>query len=984
MLLGLSLAGANPAPADEPAIVFENDILPLLTAHCFKCHGLESRKAGLDLRTVGMMLRGGDNGAVIEKGSSTKSMLYERIADRSMPPENELPLTDDKIERFRRWLDAGAPALNADAEVSDSDAPAVSDADRQFWAFQKPLRPPIPKVRNEARVRSPVDAFVLARLEDSSLCFSAEAERTTLIRRAAYDLLGLPPTPEQLEAFLSDPREDAYDRMVDRLAASPHFGERWGRHWLDAAGYVDTIGDDTDAAITKVSSGKWLYRDYVVRSFNEDKPFDQFLTEQLAGDELVEWQSAEVLTERMKQLLIATGMLRTAADETLQNELNTADIREAVLEHTMEVVTSNLLGLTVNCARCHSHKFDPIPQEDYYRMLAIFAPAFNPQLWLQPAQRELPDISKAEKAQAEAHNSKLDKQVAERNTKLAVLRKPYEDRLLAEKLNGIPAPIRADTDTAIKTPAEKRSEVQKYLADKFGAALRVSPEQVSATLSPQDKASVETLAAEIARLNAQRRSWGTIQAVYDTGPPPAIYLLRRGNLDRPGPEVPAGFLRVLCSSPSQECIADSNANAHSSGRRLAFAHWLVERDSAAAGLVARVYVNRVWQYLFGQGIVATSENFGHSGSLPTHPDLLDWLAVEFQSSGWRVKPLVKRIMTSSVYRQDSRASSQVHEDHPTEGSTADPELVDPGNELLWCMRLRQIASEGVRDAILSVSGKLEDTVGGPPTMIEGKPDGTVVVKQDGNPPQFLNRRSLYLLGRRRYNLSLLEAFDQPELTSNCTRRTASPVVSQSLTLLNDDFVIEQSQAFAARVAREAAGRDAQISRAFEISLRAGQAMLRGVGQVSYSSDSRGDINKRRCHRPMHRTRHWRICVRCSSIPTSSYIFPREPRDEKPSASIRRTRAVASRHATNHRTRIRSPGPGKHAPGRWAVGCRQRGPRELRLTTTASAFRATREIRNHADAKRRSEPDGTVRPQAGVEQASGPGAPRQSRDVPARQ
>ena len=246
-------------------------------------------------------------------------------------------------------------------------------------------------------------------------------------------------------------------------------------------------------------------------------------------------------------MLIATGMLRTAADETLQNELNTADIRQAVLEHTMEVVSSNLLGLTVNCARCHSHKFDPIPQEDYYRLLAIFSPAFNPQSWLQPAQRELPDISLAEKAKAEKHNEEIEKQIAEQNAKIVALRKPYEDRLFGERLSKIPEAIRADTQAAVQAPPEKRNEVQKYLADKFAAALNVSPEQVDEAVSADDRTAISTAGAEISELDSRRRSWGTIQAVYDVGPPPPTYLLRRGNLDRPGHEVPAGFPRVLCS-----------------------------------------------------------------------------------------------------------------------------------------------------------------------------------------------------------------------------------------------------------------------------------------------------------------------------------------------------------------------------------------------------------------------------------------------------
>ncbi len=807
---GFAAVGAVSRADDAQPIVFEKDVLPILTAHCFKCHGLEARKASLDLRTVGLMLRGGDNGPVIVKGSAKESPLFERISDRSMPPEKELPLTDAKIELIGRWLDAGAPSDAPESPLAEGEAPAVTAENRQFWAFRAPERPDVPSVRESASARTAIDAFVLTRLEEKSLSFSPEADRHELARRVSFDLLGLPPAPEVVDAFAADGGESAYEQLIDRLLASPHFGERFGRHWLDASGYVDTIGDDTDAAITKVANGKWLYRDYVVRSFNDDKPLDRFLTEQLAGDELVDWQSSDVLSADTKQLLVATGMLRAAADETMQNELNTADIRQAVLEHTMEVVTNNLLGLTVHCARCHTHKFDPIPQEDYYRLLAIFSPAFNPQSWLQPPQRELPDISKSEKAKADAHNVDLDKQIGQCKERLSALKKPCEERLFDGKLATIPEPIRADTKEAIRTPKDKRNEVQKYLVDKFETLLKVSNDEVVAALSPADKQAADALGAQINRLNATRTTWGTIQAVYDVGPPPATYLLRRGNLDRPGPEVPAGFLRVLCESEATSRVDANAPNQHASGRRLALARWLTAPGTPAAGLVARVYVNRVWQYLFGQGIVTTSDNFGHSGARPSHPELLDWLAVEFQSSGWRVKPLVKRIVMSRAYRQSS---------HPRDDArTAAALAVDPTDELLWRMRLRQIESECVRDAVLSAAGELEPSIGGPPTPIEGKSDGTVVVKKEGTTEGQRQRRSMYLMARRRYNVSLLEAFDQPEMTSNCTRRSPSAVVAQSLTMLNDEFVIEQSQRFAVRVMREAAEPAQRIGRAFLIAL----------------------------------------------------------------------------------------------------------------------------------------------------------------------
>ena len=326
--------------------------------------------------------------------------------------------------------------------------------------------------------------------------------------------------------------------MLDRLLASPHFGERWARHWLDASGYVDVAGGDNDAAIIKLSEGKWRYRDYVIRSFNDDKPFDQFLTEQLAGDELEDSCTAEQLSPQTIDRLVATTFLpRSSADDTDENELNTADIRHGVLARTVETVSSNVLGLTVHCARCHSHKYDPIPHRDYYRLTAIFTPALNPQSWLQPRDRALADISPREKAAAEEHNATVQKQIDEAKQRLAEIRRPYEERAFEAKLAAVPEPIRADTKSAVQTPANKRDEIQKYLASKFEAALKVSAEESAAALSDADRATVAALEARLADLPKQLKTWGKIQAVYDVGPAPATYLLKRGNYETPGPEV---------------------------------------------------------------------------------------------------------------------------------------------------------------------------------------------------------------------------------------------------------------------------------------------------------------------------------------------------------------------------------------------------------------------------------------------------------------
>lgn len=786
------LASFASARADSmPA--FEDQVQAILTAHCLRCHGNESRQAGLDLRTVSLMLRGGDSGPAIEPGSAEKSLLWQKLADKSMPPEKELPLTASQLAVVKAWIEAGAHTSAIESAPNpEATADLLTPGDRDFWSFQPPRRPAIPTARRPELALTPIDAFLLERLEANGLGYAPVADRRTLIRRLSLDLVGLPPEPAEVQAFVSDEGADAYERLVDRLLSSPHFGERWGRHWLDVVGYVDTIGDDTDAAIPKVGAGKWLYRDYVVDAFNRDLPLDQFVLEQMAGDELVDWRSALKFSPRMRDLLVATGFLRTAADETMQNELNTADIRHAVLQHTMEVVSNSLLGLTIHCARCHSHKYDPIPQEDYYRLLAVFTPAYNPQAWLQPPQRELPDIAPAEKAEADRHNAEIDKLVAATAESLAALLRPHEERLFAEKLAGVPEPIRADTKVAVQKPAHDRSEIEKYLAGKFEALLKVSTEEVVKALGAEEGEKREALERRIADLKGRRRTWGTLQAVYDVGPAPATYLLRRGNHETPGPEVEPGALRVLCDEATLAPPADSTPKG-SSGRRLALARSLFQPGSRASGLVARVYVNRVWGHLFGEGIVATAENLGKSGAPPTHPELIDWLATEFIQGGWRTKRLIALLVRSRAYQQASKLA---------EGAPAPGLEIDPGNMLVWRMRLRPLEAEIVRDSMGAVAGCLDPKLGGPPQLHDAKPDGTVAVKDEvALAGEGTYRRSLYILARRRYHVSLLETFDQPEMTSNCPRRSASAVVGQALAIMNDATVIDLAGRFARRVER---------------------------------------------------------------------------------------------------------------------------------------------------------------------------------------
>ncbi len=418
--LGLLLAcetwGADVDPKQPP--LFERDFWPILAANCVGCHGAEAPKGWLDLRTVSRMFRGGESGPALDQSDPESSLVLERITRHEMPPDKARKLSDEEVSVVRAWIRTGARA-----DHPDRMPPPVSpirDQDRRFWSFRPLSQPPVPRVANDARIHTPIDAFLISRLDAKGLSFSPDADAPTLVRRAYLDLLGLPPSPAEVDAYSIDNRPAAFDRLVDCLLSSPHFGERWGRHWLDVAGYVDTVGFDTDATNIITSEGKWLYRAYVIRAFNHDKPYDRFLTEQLAGDELYDWRRAGRLTPEMRDALIATGYLRTARDLTHEDVGIIPQNFFGIMHDTIEIVGTGLLGLTINCARCHSHKFDPIPQEDYYRIMAIFSPAYNPQAWLpvipsetRQKDRGLPDMSPAEQAEIERVNAEVDRRLEE-------------------------------------------------------------------------------------------------------------------------------------------------------------------------------------------------------------------------------------------------------------------------------------------------------------------------------------------------------------------------------------------------------------------------------------------------------------------------------------------------------------------------------------------------------------------------------------------
>ncbi len=809
LFLGSASAFAAEPAAENGLPQFESDVVPILRAYCWKCHGGEGYAAKLDLRTLPLLLAGGQHGAAIERGSAERSRLYQRVSAGEMPPGKELKPTAAHLETLRLWLDAGSPAAYEGGSLTTDEAPPITDTDREWWSFRPPVRPVLPTVQAADRVATPVDAFLLARLEQRGLTLSAEAERRTLARRLYLDLIGLPPSPAEVEAYVADQRPGAHERLVEHLLASPHYGERWGRHWLDAAGYVDTIGSDNDANIMEERERIWLYRDYVVRAFNQDKPFDQFLLEQLAGDELADWRTAETLTPAMTEHLIATGFLRQAADVTYAPELNTSDIRHQVLFDTVQIVAGNVLGLTLHCAQCHTHKFDPLTQADYYRFAALLAPAYDPQHWKHSKERHLFDVSPPEQARIDARNADLERQMAELQQQVVAARRPFEERLSDAKYALIPAPLQADLRNSLAAAAEKRSELQKYLVDKLGPLVTVSAQEVDQALDEPTRQQLETWAAELAACRAGQRSYQKIQALWEWGQPPRTYLYRRGDHHLPGASVKPGVPVVLDDPARPFTLPAATEVAGSSGYRLALARWLTRPEHP---LTARVYVNRVWQHYFGRGIVATPDNFGISGAAPTHPELLDWLARDFVEHGWSIKRLHRLIANSSTYRQAAAVPAAVYE----RGAA-----VDPDNELLWRMPLRRLEAEIIRDSMLSVSGWLRTTQGGPPLPLKPNADGSVELDRAKLVrPSDADRRSLYVFSRRNYQLTELNVFDQPLVSHNCTRRVHTAVVLQALALLNGPFAFQQAERVAERVAAHTleADESARITQAFQFVL----------------------------------------------------------------------------------------------------------------------------------------------------------------------
>ncbi len=798
LILGVSttLAEDRPPTAKSNASqVFESQVRPILKTHCFQCHGEEEkREAQLDLRLARLIAKGGESGPAVVAGKHDSSLLWKRIAAGEMPP-GEKKLKESERRIIAAWIDAGAKTARPEPEaISDDD---VTEDERSFWSFQPIRRPSVPRVSRPDAVRNPVDGFLLARLEQDKLAFSDEADAVTLVRRASFDLLGLPPTPEEVDEFLADHEPGAYERLIDRLLESPHYGERWARHWLDIAGYADS-----DGVSEKDLERKWAfkYRDWLIRAINSDRPWGELITEQLAGDELILASEAgrtgyAKLSPEQADRLVATGFLRMGPDGTGDAAVNPEIARNECVAETIKIVSSSLLGLTVGCAQCHLHRYDPISQVDYYRMRAIFEPALDWKNWRGPNTR-LVSLWTAEQsevvAKCDAEIKRLEKERADKIEELAA---NFRER----NLEGLADDLKEKLREAFKTPIAKRTEEQKQLLADHPKA-NVGVNLIDRNAKEEHKAITDRYAKLVADQRAIRPQDDFAHCLTEipNGKIPPTHLFFRGEFAQPKQEVAPGELAVLASFSTQPIPMD-DPSLPTSGRRLAYARHLT---SGQHPLVARVFVNRIWMHHFGRGLVATPGDFGRLGEQPTHPELLDWLADEFMRTGWSLKKLHRLLMTSTAYRQSSRRLQEL-------------DAVDPDNRLLGRMSIRRLEAETVRDSMLAVSGELTTKLFGAPIPVTPDETGQIIVgvdTRDGagrptgkkvplNGEEF--RRSVYISVRRTMPLAMLETFDAATLSPNCAIRTPSTVAPQSLMLMNNDFASDQSEALADRVAREA-------------------------------------------------------------------------------------------------------------------------------------------------------------------------------------
>jgi hypothetical protein len=729
-LTGCWLDGGWVRAAEEPAATpdadyFKQHVQPLLVRHCLKCHGDEKQESGLRLDSWEGISAGGDSGPAVVPGEPQQSLLLTAIRyvedDLQMPPDRKLP--DDQIAMVRKWIEAGAPHPDArgksPANRPSAPIPDLEEA-RKFWSFRPPQQPEFPAISDTRWPSNGIDYFVLAQLERAGLQPAAAAERRDWLRRVTFDLIGLPPTPEDIQAFLADATPDAFARVVDRLLASPHYGERWGRHWLDVARYADSNGLDENIA----HGNAWRYRDYVIAAFNKDKPYDEFLSEQLAGDRLPYTSEAE-----HHEQLTATGFL--SLGPKVLAEVDETKMEMDIIDEQINTLGRALLGLTIGCARCHDHKFDPISMRDYYALAGIFKSTRTMEHFRKIARwNENSVASSQQQAGADEHA----RQVSAKEQVIKQVVDAANQKLVEQAGGAASVPKNAEQ----QYPAETREELQR-------------------------------LREELKQLQAETPQLPTAMGVCDREISDVPLHVRGSHLTL-GEVVPRGFPKVLVDD-GEPSVAEQ-----SSGRE-ELARWLTSEDHP---LTSRVMVNRLWRWHFGQGICRSTDNFGRLGTGPSNPELLDWLAIRFQRDGWSIKAFHRLVLLSSTYRMSSSHDARAAEK-------------DPDNHLLWHFPIRRLEAESVRDALLFVSGGLDRRMGGSLLHVENREFLFNHTSQDGTKYDS-PRRSVYLPVVRNNLYDVFQLFDYADASVSNGDRNSTTIAPQALIMMNSDLVLEASRA----------------------------------------------------------------------------------------------------------------------------------------------------------------------------------------------
>ena len=818
--LGSSLQAQSQESLSSEAVTFTDHIRPIMERSCWNCHGEAAQLSQLDLSTRESALEGGKRGPAIVPGQAEESRLYQVVSGLAPPmmPLSGDPLTDAELAAVRTWIEDGAHwdtegVTAADAALSALENTELPAGGRDYWAFKLPQKTAVPM---SDRFDHPVARFLDQSRSNAGVTAAPRADQLTLLRRASIDLTGLPPTPAEIDAFLADTKRGAWERLIDRLLASPHYGERWGRHWLDVARYADSTGFEQDY----VRANAWRYRDYVITAFNQDKPYNQFLREQIAGDEL------DHTTDATR---IATGFLR-AGPRVQFREKDNPERRYDYLDDVLATIGRGVLGMTVHCARCHDHKFDPILQKDYYSMQAsIFG----------YVETEWPLLDPAGADEYREQHAAIDLSQQPIRAAIAAIEAPYRAELRKEQVAEFPDNVQR----AVRTPEAERTQGDQLLAAQV-LSITIPVEKVVAALSSEDATKHLELAAQIETLDTERPKAAIAEIVTDGDyryspdgpgdevigcpecriqpdepgsflheegmPPyevPPNYFLIRGDPQSPGSKMTPGFLTVATYGDPPTTI--SRLDGRTSGRRLALAEWIASRDNP---LTARVIVNRIWHHHFGRGIVGTLDNLGKMGSTPTHRELLDWLAVEFMDRGWSIKEMHRLLMTSAAYQQLTASD-------PSEANRE----ADPENHFLWHYRPQRLEAEIVRDSIMTVSGWIDLTVGGP-SIFPYVPDQILAASKQGfwdNQPDGPEvwRRSVYVYRRRSLGFPFFDTFDLPDQNQTAAARNVSTVPTQALTLMNNEFVLNQAQLFADRLTTIAPNElDRQIELAYRIAL----------------------------------------------------------------------------------------------------------------------------------------------------------------------